>query len=317
MSDRLAGLDPAHAELPRPQALLADAFRVLDEAEAEHQPRKRWALFSGGHDSLAACSVAFAWAKDRGLQMDAAHINTGTGIPQTTAFVEEVCAEQGWPLHLRSARCPYEEIVLEYGFPGPANHGLMYQRLKERCLRQLVREHKQEFNDRIMLVTGVRSEESVRRMRHVERIQREGAQVWAAAIWNWTKLDCNALIKARELPRNPVVDILHMSGECLCGAFAKPGELDTIAEWFPDVAERIRELEAQVAGKGLRAWKWGHRPPRVHREQMSMAFGEGWDVLCAWAKAWLTGAVGSMPSEAELSAMIAALLAEDDLFDVA
>jgi hypothetical protein len=42
-----------------------------------------------------------------------------------------------------------------------------------------------------------------------------------------------------------------------------------------------------------------------------------WRLLCAWAKAWLTGAVGSMPSEAELSAMIAALLAEDDLFDVA
>jgi 3'-phosphoadenosine 5'-phosphosulfate sulfotransferase (PAPS reductase)/FAD synthetase len=270
MSDRLAGLDPAHAELPRPQALLADAFRVLDEAEAEHQPRKRWALFSGGHDSLAACSVAFAWAKDRGLQMDAAHIRTGTGVPQTTAFVEEVCAAQGWPLSIFDPPVPYRDIVLEYGFPGPAQHGLMYQRLKERCLRELVRESKREWNDRVMLVTGVRSDESLRRMRHVDRIQRDGAQVWAAAIWNWSKIDCAKYTFGQlGLPRNPVVDLMHMSGECRCGAFARPGELEEWMAWFPEDSAWIVELQEEVAGKDLRAYRWGQRPPRIHREQMS------------------------------------------------
>lgn len=272
MSDRLIA-----AEIEEPRTLLDESFSVLDEARELHSPRAVFALFSGGHDSLTATAVAFEWAQARDVPLKAAHINTGTGIPQTTEFVREICADRGWDLLEYTPPVPYEEIVLEYGFPGPAQHGLMYQRLKERCLRQLVREHKEEMKDRIMLVTGVRSEESLRRMRHVERIQREGAQVWAADIWNWTKVDCNREIERRGLPRNPVVDMLHMSGECLCGAFAKPGELKEIEGWFPEVAARFKELELKVEAAGLRGCRWGQRPPRVHRDQMKLLFGQDWD----------------------------------------
>lgn len=262
----------------RDEQLIEDAFTVLDEAHAEHNPRAWFTLFSGGHDSLTACAVAFEWAKARGIELSAAHIRTGTGIPDTTEFVKATCAAQGWPLRIFDPPVPYEDIVLEYGFPGPAQHGLMYQRLKERCLRQLVREAKQDFHDRIGLVTGVRSDESLRRMRHVDRIQRDGAQVWAAAIWNWSKIECaNFSFKERGLERNPVVDLIHMSGECLCGAFARPGEMQEIEGWFPAHADWLHELERKVAEKGLRAWRWGVRPPRIHREQMAMDFGADWD----------------------------------------
>jgi 3'-phosphoadenosine 5'-phosphosulfate sulfotransferase (PAPS reductase)/FAD synthetase len=219
------------------------------------------------------------WAKARGIEdVFAAHIRTGTGVPQTTQFVVDTCEKQGWPLKVYDPPVKYEDIVREYGFPGPAQHGLMYQRLKERCLRILVREHKVDFKDRIMLITGVRQDESVRRMRHVDRIQREGAQVWAAAIWNWSKIDCaNFVFKDRGLERNPVVDMMHMSGECRCGAFARPGELDEWLAWFPDETQWILELQEEISTAGLRAWRWGTRPPRIHREQMSLAFGEDWD----------------------------------------
>jgi 3'-phosphoadenosine 5'-phosphosulfate sulfotransferase (PAPS reductase)/FAD synthetase len=267
-------LFPAGGEA-RTTSLLEDAYAVLDEAERLHKPVARYALFSGGHDSLTTTAVAFAWAEERGLPMAAAHINTGIGIPETTQFVRETCENHGWYLKEFSPPVPYEEIVLEYGFPGPANHGLMYQRLKERCLRQLVREAKAELgtgspSDRVMLVTGVRSEESQRRMRHVERIQRDGAQVWAAALWNWTKLDCSREMERRELKRNEVVDAIHMSGECLCGAFARPGEIKELEMWYPATAARLHDLERQVEAKGLRGCIWGQRPPRVHREQMKL-----------------------------------------------
>lgn len=249
---------------------LARAFSVLDEAEEQYAPSARFALFSGGHDSLTATTAAFKWAAARKVEMAAAHINTGTGIPETSEFVRSVCSPRHWPLRELHPPRSYESIVLEFGFPGPAQHGFMYQRLKERCLRQLVREGKQERRDRVMLVTGVRQQESVRRMRHVERIQRDGGMVWAAPIWDWSKLDCNRAIERWELPRNPVVDILHMSGECLCGAFARPGEIKELEGWFPKVAERIHELEERVEAKGLRACAWGQRPPRVHRGQMKL-----------------------------------------------
>jgi 3'-phosphoadenosine 5'-phosphosulfate sulfotransferase (PAPS reductase)/FAD synthetase len=258
--------------------LLRESYSVLDEAEETYKPRARYALLSGGHDSLTATAVAMEWARSNDLPMGVAHIATGTGIPETTEFVKATCEAEDWNLEIFTPPVPYEDIVLEYGFPGPGQHGLMYQRLKERCLRQLIRQSKQKWDDRIMLVTGVRSEESVRRMRHVERIQREGATVWAADIWNWSKIECARYLRAGGFERNPVVDKIHMSGECLCGAFARPGEISEIEMWFPEHAAWLHSLEEKVAAKGLRGCVWGQRPPRVHREQMAMAFGEDWDV---------------------------------------
>ena len=45
-----------------------------------------------------------------------------------------------------------------------------------------------------------------------------------------------------------------MSGECLCGAFAKPDELEEIRLWFPEVAAQIDELQRDVRAAG-------HHPP--------------------------------------------------------
>lgn len=251
------------------RTLIEESFAVLDEAEAEHGPVARYALFSGGHDSLTACSVAFEWAAARGLPMRAAHIDTTIGIKQTRDFVRDTCRERGWELEVFRPPVTYAQIVIENGFPGPAGHVHMYRRLKERALRVLVREAKREARDRVMLISGVRQEESVRRMAHVERIQRDGAQVWAAPIWAFSKRDCNRRIEQLGLRRNEVVDLLHMSGECLCGAFAKPGEIKELEMWFPEVAQEIHDLEEKVRAAGHHGCVWGVRPPRVHRDQMT------------------------------------------------
>jgi hypothetical protein len=52
-----------------------------------------------------------------------------------------------------------------------------------------------------------------------------------------------------------------MSGECLCGAFAKPGELEMIRFFFPDTAAEIDELERK-AKAAKKHCVWGTRPPR-------------------------------------------------------
>jgi hypothetical protein len=53
-----------------------------------------------------------------------------------------------------------------------------------------------------------------------------------------------------------------MSGECLCGAFAEPDELDQIRFWAPEVAEEIDGLAAEVTAAGNASaeryrWGWG------------------------------------------------------------
>jgi 3'-phosphoadenosine 5'-phosphosulfate sulfotransferase (PAPS reductase)/FAD synthetase len=216
-----------------------------------------FALFSGGHDSLAACAVAF----EQDAVDSALHIDTGIGVPQTRQFVEQTCRDQGWPLRIYTAEQAgqsWEAYVRKHGFPGPPQHNRMYNRLKERALRMAIRDARPK-GKRVMLVSGCRSEESQRRMGTVKPIDRQGTWVWAAPIHDWSKQRCLEYIDAHGLRRNPVVEKIGKSGECLCGAFAKPGELDQLHDHFPEVAERILDLEEQV--RPVHPWGWEDRRP--------------------------------------------------------
>jgi 3'-phosphoadenosine 5'-phosphosulfate sulfotransferase (PAPS reductase)/FAD synthetase len=255
------------------------AFAILDEARlAGH--RQTFALFSGGHDSLTATKLAMEWAESRKVWLPVAHVNTGTGIRETHDFVVETAQEHGWPLIELHPPRSYESLVMEMGFPGPGFHDrLAYPRLKERCFRNLMR---LGAGEPVMFITGVRSEESERRTEHVERIQHRDKIVWAAPIWDWSKIDCNHFLADRGLRRNPVCDTLHMSAECLCGTMAKKGELAEIERWYPEKAAEIKALEDRVEAAGLRACRWGRRPPNVAREQQKMFLlpSSGVPMLC-------------------------------------
>jgi 3'-phosphoadenosine 5'-phosphosulfate sulfotransferase (PAPS reductase)/FAD synthetase len=100
----------------------------------------------------------------------------------------------------------------------------MYVWLKERALREVRREAQSGLNRRVMFITGVRSSESQRRMSYVEPVRRQGNIVWVAPIHDFDHKDLWAYRDEFDLPENEVVSLLHMSGECLCGAFAKRKE---------------------------------------------------------------------------------------------
>ncbi len=228
-----------------------------------------FALFSGGHDSLCATHVAMT----SGAATEVLHINTGIGIPETTEFVMETCRREGWPFNIVSPPVPYDELVVEYGFPGPAGHQFMYRRLKERALAAFARERKPRRGAPFVYCSGVRKQESSRRMRGQQQEWQHEPKLgwtWRAVILDWTKADCNEYIERNKLKRNPVVDLLHMSGECLCGSFARPGERDEIRQWFPETDARISKIEERVRAAGHHGCVWGHRPPNVNKEQLSM-----------------------------------------------
>lgn len=85
--------------------------------------------------------------------------------------------------------------------------------------------------------------------------------VFASPLAMWTKIDMVAYRGLNDVPFNPVTDHLGMSGECLCGAFAKEGELERIRLWYPDVAAEIDALMEEVRQAGHEEpWcTWGHR----------------------------------------------------------
>lgn len=241
------------------------------EAISQENPSHIFALFSGGHDSLCSTHLAAGMPGFSGV----VHCNTGIGIEQTREFVRDTCREQGWPLiEMKPDRYSYRDLILGAGgypgFPGgPKSHMRFYYYLKQRAIDALVRDHKTHRADRIGLVTGIRREESDRRMAgaFAEYAHREGAQLWLNPILDWTQADKNAYMSEWELPRNEVVDILHRSGECLCGAFTRKGEFREIELWYPQAAEQIRQLEAEVQQAQPDSY-WGRRGERENPDQL-------------------------------------------------
>jgi 3'-phosphoadenosine 5'-phosphosulfate sulfotransferase (PAPS reductase)/FAD synthetase len=285
------------ADGERIASLVADAHALLDEAiEREVYSASRSLagiviLFSGGNDSTTLAHLF------KGRATNAAHANTGIGIEQTRQYVRDTCAGWGLPLIEAYPRIgeTYRDLVLGRvrsskprkrpdgkvypgGFPGPAMHFVVYQRLKERALEQVRRELVEyPYRQRVIFLAGRRADESGRRkgLGSKDPIERRGSTVWVSPLVNWTKADLNAYRRVYpDVPNNEVSDLLHMSGECLCGAFAHAGELEEIEMWFPDVVAEIRQLEKEVAAGAEEAeipaercrWGWGagkEKPSKV------------------------------------------------------
>ncbi len=251
----------------RVRNLVEQAHYILDWAWEVHgvgrQCAARCILYSGGNDSTVLAHVM----KDRADY--AVHANTTIGIEQTRQFVRDTCAQWGLPLLERRPPKSYRELVTDPvngGFPGPAMHFKMYSRLKERCLEQVRRELvANPRKERILYIAGRRRSESKRRAK-IALADRKGSMVFASPLAMWTKIDMNTYrLMHRDtddpVPVNEVSEILHMSGECLCGSFAKPNELEEIRFWFPEVAAEIDEIQEAVRAAGFTDARgtWGNR----------------------------------------------------------
>ncbi len=101
--------------------------------------------------------------------------------------------------------------------------------------------------------------------------------MWASPLINWTKPDlaryrknCGLTAGGTPVPLNPVTSFIHMSGECMCGAFAHGGELDELRRFLPDemsrdLLDQIADLEEKIADSTTipwwaKTWGWGGDP---------------------------------------------------------
>lgn len=161
--------------------------QIMERATA-YKPSACFVGMSGGDDSL----VTTHWMMSNVPGCQVFHANTGIGIERTRQFVRDACKEQGWPLTEIRAKedCgqDYDALVMERGFPGPPHHYKMYQRLKERCVRLLVKRHKKRMRDKVLIASGIRKDESRIRMGYINReINFIGAQMWVNPLFHWPK----------------------------------------------------------------------------------------------------------------------------------
>lgn len=283
--------DGEHAARTLDEAI-ARTHEIVDEATARYpEAVGMYWLSSGGGDSGNVGHVL------RGRYDAVLHVNTGTGIPETTQYVRDVAAAWGDPLHELRPKSRYEDLVLGKviastgpnagirpvwkGFPGPAGHKVMYRHLKDEPLmrfrRELLGDQKRlprADRKRVIYLGGMRWAETDRRFRNAEAIDVDGSIVWVSPLVHWTDAHMQEY-RARHrcqqdheharhrlcfdgaLPLNEVTEHIHMSGECLCGAYAKPGELDEIEFFYPETAAKLRALEGEAAAAGIRYCRWG------------------------------------------------------------
>lgn len=201
---------------------------------------ERYALLSGGKDSICAASKLC----EAGRLAGCVFIETGIAAPDTRPFVEKLCRDQGWPLHVFAAKRTYEDAVEHYGFPKDlAGHSWAFGILKERAMRAA----RDELGRLTVFASGARRRESARRSRSVARgFRHNGRIVIENPIVEMTTPQVWAYLHERNLPVSPAYLSLGRSGDCLCGAFSQRGEADVIRRAYPDVAERLRRLERHV-----------------------------------------------------------------------
>lgn len=255
-------LDMLEASVPR---IIDFAIRkyITEHRDARGRGRSLAAIvtmFSGGKDSLVLAHLM----RDRTDYFG--HANTGIGIEQTREFVRETSARWGVPLLERTPALgrTFEDYVLQNGFPGPGRHGYIYARIKGSPFEQINRELvPNPYRERVLFVGGRRFTESERRKgRKIPVWERRKSIVWVSPLRGWTNMDLAAYRRRHpDLPRNAVADEIDMSGECLCGAFAQPGELDRLRA-YPPATQVVRQIDdlarrALDAGVAPERCVWG------------------------------------------------------------
>jgi len=244
----------------------------LRAALDEYSPNAIFAGFSGGTDSLMTTHLLHELRDD----VAALHINTGIGMKRTRQYVRETCDAHGWDLEEYRAEdngYSYDRMVkgeakgVAGGFPGPPMHSIYYRRLKQRQIEAAHREHKGEYGGKIVLVTGIRKDESKIRSGYANAtVQHESGVVWVNLIYHVPAHEKQTYIDLHGLETNPVSDVYGMSGECLCGAFDTGGgrlcELKHACEHFgePETYERIVSLQEEVQDRY--PWHWDERRPK-------------------------------------------------------
>lgn len=259
---------PEFKKIRTEEELTVSALAILDLAMSGRFGKRTtmFPLYSGGYDSFCAVWLASQHPKFGGVVY---HIDTGIGSEATRRHVEKVCKSEKWSLRVLKSPSTYEKFVSNFGFPGPGAHQWVYNQLKDRCIRVLER----ETMGKVVLVTGCRSQESSRRMGHTqpikvgEKSKKTGKvscrrRLWVAPCYDWSSSEQKFFMNRIGFDPNPIKESpLGMSGECFCGAFARPYELEMIRQVCPDVAEKIDSLTKKIACSDIteKNKTWGYR----------------------------------------------------------
>lgn len=161
----------------------------------------------------------------------------------------------------------YFEIVKQHGFPGktPTAHGWMYRWLKDHTVGKIVSSIRQNKRNRnIVIISGARRHESVRRMGTSKDITAQGSNIWVNICNEWTNSEVNSFAMDNRLDdlRSPISKTIGISGECFCGCYSQKGELTEIKHASPSTYEKIMHIQKWLHENTNMKWDWESGPSK-------------------------------------------------------
>jgi 3'-phosphoadenosine 5'-phosphosulfate sulfotransferase (PAPS reductase)/FAD synthetase len=200
---------------------------------------------SGGKDSGALA----LHLRELGVEHDLVFLDTGWEHPLTYEYLRGDLARALGPITWLRPRRQMEELILSKGmFPSRVRR-FCTEELKVFVMADYLK-GRLEAGERLVNAVGIRHEESAARRNALEWETSGifGCDVWAPLI-QWTLDDVIAIHQRHGLTPNP----LYLMGASRVGCwpciYARKSEIRLIAEIDPDRIDRIRNLEAEVAGR--------------------------------------------------------------------
>lgn len=262
--------------------------------------RRKFALFSGGDDSL----VATHYVMSRGWADCVVYLKTNSGLAWNVDFVRWMCDRHGWPLVVVESPMELVTFAQRYGFPGATDHahGWAYRYFKGRQLREIATTIEAEP----LFYTGVYPAESGRRRVNIDgRAERETTDTgdfkgwWISPLVGKGSEWVESYRDEHGLVRNPVADAIHRSGDCFCMAYGHRDEvLVDLASTFPqhyhwlmNVERRVQEYRGRlllvqddhpgVYEQMNEVRKWGSPPYPTQMETLRDHFSDVFDWVMA------------------------------------
>ncbi len=245
--------------------------------------------------------VAYSGGKDSGIVLDliskeypdnfkgVIFVDTGIATNDTIEFVKDWCDKHKYPLNMLHASdvkrvrkseygkigdpFTFENLVLNFGFPTAGGHGLTMGWLKYYPMRKFIH-GKIKDGENPCVISGVRKKESKRRSKrksYQEYINQDGKMTFVTPLYYKSNDWVMKYYITHDIKRSPVYETLHISGDCLCGCFAKESELELLKMFHPEVYKEIQRLEKLVRERGTeeaqRFLTWGnHDKSTLHVE---------------------------------------------------
>jgi len=219
--------------------------------------RKVVVNFSGGKDSTVAILEALKkYPKD---EIILCYQDTGAEYLETEGHVRTIAGLLDLPVAIiRAKRDWWAEVDHRGYFPTP---GLRHctGHLKHKVLNKWLTANFRGKGEEVIVVSGVRAEESQSRSRLHEWEDPRAHRVVASATKLWypcltmSVSEVKERVKAEGLPLHPCYDFTTRCS-CWCCIFADPlAEVRPYAELHPDLLERACLLEDKIK------FKWKHR----------------------------------------------------------